>query len=534
MHKHYTNIPLIVPPPPLGEACPCETCAASCKTTPDGYTHEKGICLMYGTCTVGGMEYPCLGSDRIFGSVRKFGVFWAIECVNCYHNLAKLFCNVFCHSDQSLFTVTREEKNGEEGDVAIPTFGYFVEERVGQELWNSCKDNSGSIITIICQMKYGRACDNYMEFAVAIGESQATSFTINFEFEASDPFQLDSPGLLTCDETFQGESCDCKDCEAACKSDDNYPHQRGMCLITPSGLVPGTMATTGPKNNTVCPGLSGRKVCCNSDDFTKLQTVLEKLDSKCPACSHNIKTMNDVFEDVGYTTQINVDSYRLPDTKSAPLYGLANCYDHDPQYRCGCEYCKESCTNDGYLHAPNTCLFYDICDSDSNHSNHLGNHSNPLGNHINPLGNHSNPLGNHSNPLGKDSNPLGNHSNLLVNHSNRLGNHSNPLGNHSNPLGNRSNPLGNHSNPLGNHSNPLGNHSNHLGNHSNPLGTHNNHLGNHNNPLGNRSNLLVNHSNPLGNLGSADSGCVCSSPVSCPAPTRVHNGWQGRYTNGGS
>ena len=53
-------------------------------------------------------------------------------------------------------------------------------------------------------MKYSRDCNDFMEFAVAIGENDATSFSINFEFAASKPFQLDSPGLLSCDETFQG------------------------------------------------------------------------------------------------------------------------------------------------------------------------------------------------------------------------------------------------------------------------------------------------------------------------------------------
>jgi hypothetical protein len=83
---------------------------------------------------------------------------------------------------------------------------YHVKEDVGKQLFDSCSSDSSGITRLICLTKLGKDCTDYKDFLHAIGDQDVTTFDIEFKFEVKEeePFVLDAPELLSCEEKFKG------------------------------------------------------------------------------------------------------------------------------------------------------------------------------------------------------------------------------------------------------------------------------------------------------------------------------------------
>ena len=81
-----------------------------------------------------------------------------------------------------------------------------MKENTVKELYESCRNDRGGITDIICLTKFGKGCTSYLDFIHAIGDNGVTTFDIQFKFEVEDPFVLDDPKLLSCNEEFNGMS----------------------------------------------------------------------------------------------------------------------------------------------------------------------------------------------------------------------------------------------------------------------------------------------------------------------------------------
>ncbi|KAL5248779.1 hypothetical protein ACHWQZ_G017834 [Mnemiopsis leidyi] len=450
------------------QTCSCDTCTQSCSpNAPDGYYHSPGVCTMYSTCNnEEDREAPCVGNTRArylsqeerdsltelcpsyqpgtLGccdeksvNVMKSLLGLAsslIKCHNCYNNLAKLFCNVFCNSDQSTYLSILTKT-----DSAVSKFSYHVKEEIGRELFESCRHDSSGITNLICITKYGRDCASYLDFIHAIGDNGVTTFDIAFKFLVEEPFVLDSPELLSCEQNYNGYTCECEDCPAACNNDfdDKLVHKKGICLIASEGVVNGTesfLVESSKLLAQVCPELSWmRKVCCNNKDLELIDGLFKNEEHQknlgsCPACYNNMrrhlchvacspdqstfatlhtdsesdtkqinhfldeKSSSKLYDSCSYynggeeaveesrffseivgglvselyavsTYSVNDRNFMTPDIKVTKVQYLKNCYDPGDEM-CGCDHCKESCTEDNYQHSENLCLFYDTCEGD--------------------------------------------------------------------------------------------------------------------------------------------------------------------------
>ena len=81
---------------------------------------------------------------------------------------------------------------------------YHVKEEVGRDLFESCRHDSSGITNLICITKFGRDCASYLDFIHAIGDNGVTTFDIAFKFLVEEPFVLDSPELLSCEQNYKG------------------------------------------------------------------------------------------------------------------------------------------------------------------------------------------------------------------------------------------------------------------------------------------------------------------------------------------
>ncbi|XP_022140528.1 Niemann-Pick C1 protein [Momordica charantia] len=161
-----------------------------------------------------------------------------VGCPACLRNFLNLFCELSCSPRQSLFiNVTSISEVG--GNMTVDGIDYYVTEKFGKGLYDSCKDVKFGTMNTRAIDFVGGGAKSFEELFAFLGKKAAPGFpgspyTINFKLNTpkSSPMELMNVSVYSCGDTSLG--CSCGDCPLSpvCSSlEPPSPPKSNACSI---------------------------------------------------------------------------------------------------------------------------------------------------------------------------------------------------------------------------------------------------------------------------------------------------------------
>ena len=251
--------------------------------------HKKGYCVWYGQCTTGPKAKNCLynGPAKPLTDPKGLKVLNSLcpefrgqhtccstkqldalssnldtmaqlttRCPACWNNMRRLYCQLTCNRDQSMYMDPRTVDNYT-GPVKITQMNYYVSPTFKQGLFDSCKDvnfpgNNEKVLNLLCGPTSAGKCT--AELLLRYMGNTANGFAPFDIFYPSLPRNSTmSPMNITvfkCNKQFidpqtnrTASPCSCQDCVASCPVRPTLPPQPtprkilGLDLLSFSLLV---------------------------------------------------------------------------------------------------------------------------------------------------------------------------------------------------------------------------------------------------------------------------------------------------------
>ena len=247
------------------------------------------------------------------------------HCPQCLRNLEKLFCQMYCSTNQNQFIKSKKFKKHEtQSDTHVANeIDYYLSEEYAKGIFESCKhvrNFEGRVIDLVCGRLKGDDCtlrDWFKHLGTDIENEGLSPFTINFhitgESEVKDENQSFKPlneKYIQCSEDIDEnlKACDCHHCLQSCPQKSKRETQKclmkGICDETAFGSIPCVSneeptpisdMTALEELRQMCPHLvngDNPLLCCTADQVTHLNQTFEMLSMflrECPACVRNFE-----------------------------------------------------------------------------------------------------------------------------------------------------------------------------------------------------------------------------------------------------
>ncbi|XP_050935106.1 uncharacterized protein LOC103490460 isoform X3 [Cucumis melo] len=161
-----------------------------------------------------------------------------VGCPACMRNFLNLFCELSCSPRQSLFiNVTSIAEVG--GSMTVDGIDYYVTEKFGKGLYDSCKDVKFGTMNTRAIDFVGGGAKSFEELFAFLGQKVAPGFpgspySINFKVNPSKSSQMElmNVSVYSCGDTSLG--CSCGDCPSSpvCSSlEPPSPPKSNACTI---------------------------------------------------------------------------------------------------------------------------------------------------------------------------------------------------------------------------------------------------------------------------------------------------------------
>lgn len=247
------------------------------------------------------------------------------RCPQCLRNLEKLFCQMYCSTNQSQFIRSKKfnKQDTESGTQVANEIDYYLSQQYADGIFRSCKDVTnfeGRLIHQFCRPLGAGECtlrDWFRHLGTDIENEGLSPFTINFhiteESEVKDNNLLFKPlngEYIKCSEDIDLnlKACDCHQCSDSCppktKRETTKCLMKGICGETAFGGIP-CKTDEEPKPITeskalevlrqMCPHLAtgnDAMLCCTEDQLIRLNQTFEMISmflKECPSCVRNFE-----------------------------------------------------------------------------------------------------------------------------------------------------------------------------------------------------------------------------------------------------
>ncbi|XP_031475621.1 uncharacterized protein LOC116247583 isoform X2 [Nymphaea colorata] len=245
--------------------------AQSNASTTSTQKHAKEYCSMYGICAYrsDGVPLNCPNStsavkpdallsskiqslcptisgnvcctssqfDTLRGQVQR-AIPFLVGCPACLRNFLNIFCELACSPNQSLFiNVTSVVKVN--NTLTVDGIDYFVTERFGQELLNSCKEVKFGTMNTRAIDFIGGGAQTYQEWFTFLGRraepgSLGSPYSMRFQSMSSPASGMEpmNVSVYSCGDTSLGCSCgDCPSSPVCSQLEPPAPHEKGSCSV---------------------------------------------------------------------------------------------------------------------------------------------------------------------------------------------------------------------------------------------------------------------------------------------------------------
>ena len=222
--------------------------------------HTKGYCVWYGQCTHGQKPKNCLyngpakylndthGQEILSDRCPEFrgrptccttnqlealtSNLQTMEqltsrCPACWNNMRRLYCELTCSQDQSLFMDVTSEEYDSHTNV-ISGVDYYVSPEFKEGLFNSCKDvtfpgNNAKILSFLCGTSAAKCTPEKLLTFMGSTTNGFAPFTINYKAKLAANLTWMNETIFQCNQKFidprnnrTANPCSCQDCTASC------------------------------------------------------------------------------------------------------------------------------------------------------------------------------------------------------------------------------------------------------------------------------------------------------------------------------
>ena len=128
------------------------------------------------------------------------------RCPACWNNIRRLYCQLTCSQDQSLFMdVTSEEYESETN--AITAVDYYVSPEFKEGLFNSCKDvtfpgNNEKILSLLCGTSAAKCTPQKLLTFMGSTANGYAPFTINYKTKLAANLTWMNETIFKCNQKF--------------------------------------------------------------------------------------------------------------------------------------------------------------------------------------------------------------------------------------------------------------------------------------------------------------------------------------------
>ena len=223
--------------------------------------HAKGYCVWYGQCTNGSKPLNCLynGPGKKLTDPQGLKILHSrcpefrdqptccttkqlealttnlqtmeqltSRCPSCWNNMRRLYCQLTCSPDQSVFMdVTKDElKYGTNN--TIQQVDYYVAPEFKQGLFNSCKDvtfpeSNEKVLSFLCGTSAAKCTPQKLLTYMGSISNGFAPFTIKYKTKLAKNLSWMNNTILKCNQKFvdpvtnrTAYPCSCQDCAASC------------------------------------------------------------------------------------------------------------------------------------------------------------------------------------------------------------------------------------------------------------------------------------------------------------------------------
>jgi len=215
-------------------------------------TDPKGLKLLNTFCPELSGQHTCCSTKQLIAlsAIKVFVGPLTARCPACWSNLRRLYCQLTCNRDQSMYMDPINVDNST-GHATILDINYYVSPIFKQGLFDSCKDvnfpgNNEKVLNLLCGPTSAGKCT--AELLLRYMGNTANGFAPFDIFYPSLPRNSTmSPMNITvfkCNKQFidpqtnrTASPCSCQDCVASCPVRPTLPPQPSLKSICAGGWV---------------------------------------------------------------------------------------------------------------------------------------------------------------------------------------------------------------------------------------------------------------------------------------------------------
>ena len=171
-------------------------------------------------------QHTCCSTDQLiaFSAIELFVAPLTKRCPACWHNLRRLFCQLTCNPDQSVYMDPIKVDNST-GKPTILAINYYVSPTFKQGLFDSCKDvRKGLVLSLFCGTSAKKCtAEKLLRYMGNTGNGYAP-FDIYYPESLIDNLSWMDVTVFKCNKPFidpqtqkEASTCTCTDCAASCK-----------------------------------------------------------------------------------------------------------------------------------------------------------------------------------------------------------------------------------------------------------------------------------------------------------------------------
>jgi len=189
-------------------------------------TDPKGLKLLNTFCPELSGQHTCCSTKQLIAlsAIKVFVGPLTARCPACWSNLRRLYCQLTCNRDQSMYMDPINVDNST-GHATILDINYYVSPIFKQGLFDSCKDvRNGKVLSLLCGTSAEKCTAEKLLRYMGNTDNGFAPFNIYYPESLVDDLSWMDITVFKCNKPFidpqtkkKASACSCQDCAASCK-----------------------------------------------------------------------------------------------------------------------------------------------------------------------------------------------------------------------------------------------------------------------------------------------------------------------------
>ena len=193
-------------------------------------TDPKGVKLLNSICPELKGQPTCCSTNQLVALGKNLQTMAQLttRCPACWNNMRRVYCQLTCNQDQSLYMDPKSTRNNTAGHETIEDINYYVSPTYKQELYDSCKDvtfpgNNEKVLNLLCGTTAEKCSPQKLLRYMGNQENGFAPFDIYYPESLKANMTWMNETVFKCNVPFvdpqtnkNASVCSCQDCVASC------------------------------------------------------------------------------------------------------------------------------------------------------------------------------------------------------------------------------------------------------------------------------------------------------------------------------